>query len=249
MAARPSGVATMGPARERSFRTESRSVTRPAISTPAPLISPSPMAAWRSPRAKRAPGTATGKYTVAPGAMRVVSMLPPWLPGVPQFTGSPPGATPMTPIMGRTGRFSRSSKITRPRRTGTRREWRASNFDASTPKSCPATSTPWSSMVMASMVAARTSPGSAPSTKMGPVAGFIRSQSRDARVSSGRRIWFSKQSQVSISRRLPSGTRSRGGWCRENEYTKPLESTEYVTALMGPPPQVLPPRGGASEAT
>ena len=68
------------------------------------------MAACMSPQPNSAPSTATGKYSVAPVVIAVLSMLPPWLPGVPQFTGSPSGATPMTPIMGRSGMFRRSSQ-------------------------------------------------------------------------------------------------------------------------------------------
>ena len=75
----------------------------PWISTPVPQISPSPIAAWRSPAASSAPGTKTGRYTVAPSPMMRVSMLPPCGPGEPHATGAPAGATPITPIIGRTG--------------------------------------------------------------------------------------------------------------------------------------------------
>ena len=62
------------------------------------------MLAWTSPRPKSAPGTFTGRNTVAPGATSLLSMLPPCDPAYMLLTGSPAGAVPMVPIIGRIGK-------------------------------------------------------------------------------------------------------------------------------------------------
>ena len=65
-------------------------------------------------RQQSAPGTKTGRYSVAPSPMSRVSMLPPCEPGEPQGTGAPDGATPMTPIIGRTGTLAPATRANSP---------------------------------------------------------------------------------------------------------------------------------------
>src|SRR5260221_13533575 len=67
-----------------------------------PHSSESPCEACGSPTVKLAPGTATGKYMVAPLPMRQLSMLPPvWLGGMELAISTSAGATPMVPKCGR----------------------------------------------------------------------------------------------------------------------------------------------------
>ena len=138
-----------------------------------------------SPQPKSAPSTATGKYSVAPVVMAVLSMLPPWLPGVPQFTGSPSGATPITPIMGLSGIDSLSLHLSSPSSMAHRRVLHASKRSPHTPSSLPVHEAVWASSSMSSIVTFSAPPGTAPSTYTGPVAGLMASQSISSSSSSG----------------------------------------------------------------
>jgi 2,4-dienoyl-CoA reductase-like NADH-dependent reductase (Old Yellow Enzyme family) len=92
--------------------TSNFTVTLPATSTPDTPISPSPIAACKSPRANRAPSVNTGRYKTDPSLISLVSIFPPWDPGVPQFILPSSGATPITPIIGLTGKLIFSLKTT-----------------------------------------------------------------------------------------------------------------------------------------
>ncbi len=84
--------------------------------------SPSAMIAWTSPMDSRAPGTRTGRYTVEPGRASVTSMFPPsaYAGMIVEFVPVA-GATPMQPIIGRTGNACRSVTWTTPSSIGQRR--------------------------------------------------------------------------------------------------------------------------------
>ena len=148
-------------------------VAHPAASAPDTLISPSPMAACMSPQPKSAPSVYTGKYSVAPAVMAVLSILPPWEPGVPQLTGSPAGATPITPIMGLSGMRSSSSHTSSSPSILQRCVLQASKRSPHTPSPSPVQEAVCPSNSMASMVTFSAPPGTAPSTKIGPVAGLM----------------------------------------------------------------------------
>ena len=72
------------------------------ISSAVTQTSPSPCTPWPSPTEKFAPGTHTGRYSVLPAVISLLSRLPPWMRGsfdamVPNSGG---GATPITPKNG-----------------------------------------------------------------------------------------------------------------------------------------------------
>src|SRR5919197_3639369 len=75
----------------RPLTRSNRTLTSPAISTPVPQISPSPIAACMSPTANIPPGWRTGKWTFAPGPWRWSSRLPPCSPANAFVSSSPPG--------------------------------------------------------------------------------------------------------------------------------------------------------------
>ena len=73
------------------------------VSMAVPQTSPSPCAAWPSPRLKRAPGTCTGSQSRVPAVRWRVSMLPPASVGGMVLRGSPGEASPSTPQKGARG--------------------------------------------------------------------------------------------------------------------------------------------------
>ena len=149
-----------------------RTVTSAQISIPVMETSPSPIDACTSPNPKSAPGTFTGRCTVAPARTSLLSMFPPCGPGRPVSTGAPSGAVPITPTIGRAGNRIVSLKTIWSSRTGTIfvtysfTRWPSTPWPTLTPMK------PWSAKSMLKIATARLSPGSAPRTKIGPVAGF-----------------------------------------------------------------------------
>ena len=205
-----SRVSSTGSWIRRSLRTSSRTAIEPETSTPVPQTSPSPMAACRSPAANSAPSWATGRYTTVPAPMRRVSRLPPCTPGVAVDTGAPAGATPMTPIMGWSGTAMPSAIVAIPSSIGTILCRCSGRSSLKTPKPWATAMMPWRPMSTDSMRTLRTSPGWAPSTKTGPVAGFTRSQSMVSSTSPWACTWSSKQSAVSNRTLVPARTDRAG---------------------------------------
>ncbi|OPZ72006.1 MAG: hypothetical protein BWY80_01217 [Firmicutes bacterium ADurb.Bin456] len=168
-----SSVTTMGQSKGAFFISPVVTVTLAGISAPEQPTSPSPMAAWQSPRASMAPFTFTGNQTTDPFLISFVSMFPPWAPGVPVETPSPEGATPITPTMGFMGRvkpakeqlpFAASVLITLVAGAVT--------LSGITPAPGTRTAKARPAASISSIFTPRRSPFSAPAMATGPVAGF-----------------------------------------------------------------------------
>src|SRR6266481_9147368 len=91
-----------------SLRSVRRKWPCSAVSIAVRQTSPSPCTPWPSPQENSAPGTNTGKYSLAPAPSSLLSRLPPIARGIsevmrPQAGG---GATPITPKNGLSGRSS-----------------------------------------------------------------------------------------------------------------------------------------------
>ena len=116
---------------------------------------------------------------------------------MPHGTGAPAGATPMTPIIGRTGTSTPPGRRATPSTMGTISKAVAGIRSRKTPNSGLTAITPCGATSMRSTSTESTSPGAAPSTKTGPVAGLMRAQSTASGASPGARTCPAKQSAVS----------------------------------------------------
>ncbi len=184
MTAQAPGVSSHGQRTGKSLRTRRRSVTWPPVSTPVPETSPSPITACISPIPNSAPGWWMGRYTVVPVVTNAQSRFPPWDPGTTVEIAPSRGATPMTPSIGLTGSLRdpqvatlASIRTSRVRDTRTR--------SPRNPMPGVVTVRPCGPGRRPSMSTASVSPGAAPRTKIGPVAGLTRFRSMSVnRVSS-----------------------------------------------------------------
>src|SRR5215218_10534425 len=125
------------------------------------------------------------------------SRLPPCLPGMALVMSSPPVATPTTPTIGLTGNRISSLKWTTPSRTGNTLVTGDPTMSMSWPNSGMMVATPWGPGRMSRISTIRLSPGSAPRTATGPVAGLTFEKSISVTRSLSVCIWPEKQSWVS----------------------------------------------------
>src|SRR5215218_7563547 len=110
---------------------------------------------------------------------------------------SPPVATPTTPTIGLTGNRISSLKWTTPSRTGNTLVTGDPTMSMSWPNSGMMVATPWGPGRMSRISTIRLSPGSAPRTETGPVAGLTLEKSMSVTRSLSVWIWPEKQSWVS----------------------------------------------------
>ena len=137
------------------------------------LISPFPWAAWESPDQNKPPLTHTGKYKVVPSVKSRISILPPNSPGKTLVYW--PGSARATPIV--PGNGLRGISMPGPNSATLRTVSRYKYFTWPSWKSfgnCPNMPgilklVPYARGIMRFNLTFRTSPGSAPSTKIGPV--------------------------------------------------------------------------------
>ena len=211
----PSGpaVRNSGAVTRTSLRTLSRTAARIGVSIAVPQTSPSPWAACPSPRLNNAPGTCTGSHRTDPAVRWRVSMLPPVTSGGIVLRASPAGATPSSPQNGASGMRipGRNSAATRSRRVI--RRYGSGNSSASRPKPGMFAVQPQSPGSKESSSTSSVSPGSAPSTKIGPAtwstwskASVARSAAVDVAVT-----WPLEASSASNSTTLPGATTATGG--------------------------------------
>src|SRR5919108_2606083 len=201
------------------------------VSMAAPMISPSPWAACPSPSMNSAPRSNTGKYIVTPWITSLKSMLAPWVPGTSELMHSLPyGAVPIVPKNGRIGTSALPILLLGRFRTATFRERSKRQMNsvsstggvtimvlysgASAPKYGMAPAQPQSRFrAILLIVTLRVSPGSAPSTKKGPVWGFTRDRSR---LPSAIFLWVGRNESLEASRVFvmtlsPEAIRAAGG--------------------------------------
>ena len=143
-------------------------------------------------------------------------MLPPWLPGVPQLTGAPAGATPMTPIIGLSGKETASFQTSESPSTLQKCMLQASNRSPQAPSPFPVQEAVCASSSMFSIETFNAPPALAPFTKTGPVAGLMASQSMESSVSASLRTWLPKQSFVRMRTVSPDSTVRAGASSEEN---------------------------------
>ena len=163
----------------RPFSSVKRRLAYIGASSPVTQTSPSPCTPCASPVENSAPGTCTGRNSVVPWLSWRVSMLPPNVPG--GITGCALGAGGADAHRAeerveRDRRRLRAAR-TRRRRCRTRAGRRPGTRPASSPSPGRIAVQPQPSVWMSSTSTASVSPGSAPSTAIGPASGYTRSQS------------------------------------------------------------------------
>ena len=143
--------------------------------------------AWQSPRNRCAPSWCTAKLMLLPGVTSCTSRLPPWTPLSMVSTAPCTGATPATPIIGRTGSFSRSLQWITPFSTRTTRFWMPNSFcrtqSGNMPMPGQSAVKPRPSSAMSWTRTVSMSPGLAPITRIGPVAGLTNGSLMSSAVS------------------------------------------------------------------
>src|SRR4051794_499197 len=212
------------------FTRSKRTSTSPAISTPVPQISPSPIAACMSPTANIPPGCRTGKKMRAPRPCRWLSRLPPCRPAHPFVICSPSVATPTTPTIGRAWNEMRSFIRTVSPSTSKTNVTGESTSAMSWPNSGMIVAKPRGPGRTSSSSTTSESPGSAPFTATGPVALFTRAKSIAVTRSSSDAIWPVKQSFVSNVTTAPGSTSSTGSRSGPKPQITSSRETRYCVA-------------------